>query len=148
MNSTRPKFDQERYDKYDVMAKEAGVSFLCYLYNNPEIDVIEENYMDDLIVKLPELGGKIINVQVEVRAVWKGEKFPFPTFQLPKSKVDNALKRNEVVLFLVFNNDLNAVGVLRVSQSTPKKVVKKLNKFSQKTPESFYDFKLDLVDFY
>jgi hypothetical protein len=145
---TRPKFDRNRYIEYDRLGKEAGVNFLCYLLNNPEIEIVEENYKDDIVVNLPDLGNKEINVQVEIRTTWKGDMFPYKSFRLSKSKVEDCLERNDVVWFLVFNSTQDSVGLLRLSKSTPKKVTKKFNRYSLHKPEEFYEFELDLVDFY
>lgn len=141
----RPKFDKDRYSKFDGPAKEAGIDFFKSLY--PEAIVVNptENYKDDLIVYINK---NKIGVQVEIKTGWKSTGFPFGTMHIPASKVTNALRNYDEVWFLVFNVNCSSVGLIRVNTATTLKTIEKVNVYSKHKPEPFCEFKLDQIQFF
>ena len=144
MKSSRPKFSQERYDKYDAAAKAAALDYLGRTYDHRDIIAVKENFKDDLIL-LTEQGH--IKVQVEIRATWKPKIFPYSNLHLPKSKVDNALKNNSCVWFLIFNESCTAVAKIVLEEGKMYKLIGKVNKYSPVIPEMFYEFSLEDMEF-
>lgn len=139
MTNTRPKFSQERYDKYDALAKAAALDVLKMSYPESQVIEVPESCGDDLYILF---GTNRIGVETEIRDTWKPKQFPYKTIQLPKSKVDKALLRNEVTWFLIFNSARTAVCKIVVTKATEKMAAYKFNKFSLDKPEAFYNFEL------
>lgn len=76
------KFDQALHDEFDELGREMSKKFYKRfgfdLKDNPDqygIDLIA--YRDDK---------KVGYVEVEVRTFWTGNKFPFPTLNIPERK--------------------------------------------------------------
>lgn len=76
------RFSQELYDQYDKFGRTRVIMF----YKTLDIDLVDnpDPYGVDLVAY--DDGEKIGYVEVEVRASWKSNDFPFDTLHVPERK--------------------------------------------------------------
>lgn len=96
---TAKRFSKELYTENDTLARAAGkrywLSIGCTVEDNPD------RYGPDLIVTADY--GKHY-CEVEIKRVWSGKDFQYPTLQIPARKQKNLLYEMPCT-FIVFNNE-------------------------------------------
>ena len=96
-------FQQKDFNKYDEAARAAAkrfwssVGYLCE--DNPD------EYGVDLVVKGQN---KMFFCEVEVKTVWHGVQFKYPTIHLPVRKAKFLTKPTQ---FMIFNNSLTHAAI-------------------------------------
>ena len=111
MPTNYAKFDQERYDKFDGIAKDALVSYLEQ--EGHAIKRVKENYLAD-VVSTKE--GETFYSEAEVKASWKGQ-WPqnWKDLRIPGRKV-RLLQKQATITFFVFRGDLQECWIVRGDQ--------------------------------
>ena len=162
--SERKRFDRELFEKYDKAAREATKKYFERISNGVSYDSegnvhdcgvtfkVEEHpdrYAQDLIVTRNDFYNdghwdqSKFNVECEVKRVWKEEKFPYDSVQLPQRK-EKFCDGNTV--FFIWNEPMTHAAVFEdevIKDLTPIEVP---NKYMYKD-EYFFQIPLDKVDF-
>jgi hypothetical protein len=108
------RFDPELHELYDRKAKGTLIDYLT----SKGVQVIEEpfgRYGVDL--KAVDTEGNVIYFDVEVRPIWSGGEFPFPSVHLPHRK-KKFLNLDHPTYFVSFRKDCKAGMVFTVSNGT------------------------------
>lgn len=122
-------FEPQDFDKFDAAAKTVAQLFWKRLgYNcieNPDI------YGVDLLV---EGKGKQFGCEVEVKQLWHGHEFPFPTLHLPYRKKKFT---EQPTSFFVLNNGMTHAAIVsrKAVKAAPVNIVKN---YKVPTGERFY----------
>lgn len=97
-------FQKKDFDKYDKVAREKAKAFWCKMgfvcEDNPD------EYGVDLIV---EGNNKRFYCEVEVKTVWHGVQFKYPTIHLPVRKAKFFAKPTQ---FFILNNSMTHAAVV------------------------------------
>lgn len=107
-------FQQNDFNKYDDAAREMATAFWERMgfscKDNPD------EFGVDLIV---EGGNKRFYCEVEVKTVWHGVQFKYPTIHLPVRKAKFLAKPTQ---FMIFNNSLTHAAVFgrQVVRDSPR----------------------------
>ena len=134
----RKTFNKSLYAKYDEQAKQATWKALesrgYSVANNPN------KYAQDL---LANKGDKSFCVECEVKAVWKGENFPYGSVQLPERKKKFF---DKPTLFFIWNNNLTRAVLFWDHHVTDLEPVEVPNKYLDRE-EKFFQIPLSRVKF-
>lgn len=139
----RKAFDEKLFQENDALARKASAEFIKSLCKDVKVFHNSDKYAQDLIVMDLE-ENPICYIECEIKRLWKGSEFPFPTLQIPERK-GKYIGSEPGTLFLVFNADQTAVmlvheELLAVSpkEEIPNKYVQKGEFFFQ-VPRTYAD---------
>ena len=132
----KKQFDRELHDTYDNTARVRTMEFMQVkgyeIWENPNI------YGQDLIA---ESSKGMFYVECEVKAVWKGDVFPYDTVQLPQRK---AKFFNRPTLFFIWNDELSTAVTFKSEQIKDLTPVEVSNKYIARG-ELFYQIPLGMT---
>lgn len=108
MKHKHATFSPEAFNRADALAREATTNYLSGLgYTvTPHPDM----YAQDLVA---EKDGKQFLVECEQKTLWKGQRFPFQSVQLPERKRKFF---NTRTLFFIWNNEWDSAMVFWSTQ--------------------------------
>lgn len=132
-----PSFNRNLYNMYDLMGKNVCKDF----FEGQGYKFIDdgEHYKDyDFAI---EKNGKVETVEVEVKAVWNGPKFPFNTMDVPGRKITS-----KADWFIQMNKTGTALNMCPMSTVHTSEKYRKDTKYS--TDEIFFAVELDKVEHY
>jgi hypothetical protein len=142
----RLRFTEKNYNRYDEVAKQKATNFLqsknfTPIQNNAEL------YCDGDFWVYNKILNKKFLVEVEVKNVWNGKHFPYPTIHVPTRK-----SKSKADIYIMFNSDLSCLFVTKMKSILNSKVVYKStkNKYTniQTFNEKFFEFSLTNAKFY
>lgn len=139
----RKRFDRDLYEKYDKLAKESVISLI-----DKRKYRVEENPKKrgvDLQVYKRKTGELVLNIETEVKRVWKEKEFQYDSVQFPERKAKFA-KLTEPTLFVMFNQDQSAFLVVKDKDLLKSPCVEVPNRYCFKE-EYFYQVPLKKVSF-
>lgn len=140
------KFTEKNYNQYDQIAKSKAIEFL-QSKGFTHVPVVTEMYCDGDLVIYNQITDKNYMIEVEVKNIWKGEKFPYKTIHVPKRK-----EKSRADLFIMFNSDLSFLFITKMKSILNSKVVHKatLNKLTgiRTFNEPFFEFSMSNGKFY
>jgi hypothetical protein len=130
------KFDKESFARADAKAREATTSYLqshgYIVYPHPD------TYAQDLVA---EKGDRKFLVECEQKSLWRGQRFPFDSVQLPERKQKFF---NERTLFFIWNNEWDSAMVFWSHMIKDLEPVEVPNRRISKG-EYFFQIPLDLT---
>lgn len=140
----RKRFDRELYNQTDKLAKTKLFSLLEY---NDNIQASENPKKTgvDILVTNPDTGDLLFNIETEIKRVWKGEKFPYESVQIPERK-KKYTGLGKPTLFVMFNEDQTKYLVIRDTDLISSPLVEVPNKYVYKG-ELFFQVPLEKVSF-
>lgn len=133
------RFDQTLYDEYDDRGREYAKSlFKCI---NVTLEDNPDQYGVDLLAYYQ---GQLIGyVEVEVRTIWKGDKFTFDTLNIPCRK--EKLLKNPLTSYVVsFNNDGTRAFICKDVDILASDIREAKNKYMAEA-EYFFKVPLDKI---
>ena len=120
-------FQQKDFNRYDEAARAAAKKFWSSVGYTCEDN--PDEYGVDLVVKGQK---KMFFCEVEVKTVWHGVQFKYPTIHLPVRKAKFLTKPTQ---FMIFNNSLTHAAVIgrkKVINATKVEVPNKKISFGEK----------------
>lgn len=137
----RKRFDRDLYEKYDQLAKEKVFEAIdkrkFKLEENPKKRGV------DLLVF--NKGEHILNIETEIKRVWKGKEFKYDTVQIPERKNKFAIL-DIPTIYVMFNNDQSEYLVIKDKDLLKSPLVEVPNRYVFKE-EYFYQVPLKKVVF-
>lgn len=139
----RKHFDKALYDQNDKIAKAAAKDVLFYHgYTNVEESVKKTDV--DLRV-LDKDGNLLFYVEVERKAVWHTDDFPYDNVQFPERKTKYALL-DKPTYYMMFSGNMKKFLVVRSKDLLTSPIEMVRNKYVS-YGEMFYQVPLDRVTF-
>lgn len=135
------RFNRELYEQNDGIARENVRKIL----DGSEFNVVDNPKKRGVDLLIYKNGKHILNIECEIKKVWKGETFPYESLQIPARKEKYALGEIPTV-FLVFNDEKNSYATVTgdVLINSPKKEVP--NKYVYKG-EFFFQVPTDKIKY-
>lgn len=81
MSEQRKRFDRKLYEECDQRARDATTTYLVSI--GYDVKPHPDRYAQDLVATKD---GSSHMVECEMKLVWNGDNFPYPTLQLPERK--------------------------------------------------------------
>ena len=135
------RFNKELYEQNDGIARQKIRDIL----KDTEYNVVDNPKKRGVDLLIYKKGKHVLNIECEIKRVWKGETFPYESLQIPARKEKYAILDVPTV-FVVLNDDktsyLSVTGDVLVN--SPKKEVP--NKYVYKG-EYFFQVPLDKVKY-
>ncbi|HEY8365680.1 MAG TPA: hypothetical protein VIL57_00905 [Bacteroidia bacterium] len=141
MTGIRKRFDLDLYNENDNKAKNKAKELLV----NSGFDVEDNPKKRGVDLLIFKDGKHIANIECEIKKVWKGPVFRYPTIQFPERKKKFAELEIPTV-FLMFNEDLSAHLAVRGSDLLKSPLVEVPNKYCFKG-ELFFQVPLEQTVF-
>lgn len=139
----RKRFDRELYEKYDKLAKERVESLI-----DKRIYQIVENPKKrgvDLLIFRRRDGKHVLNIETEVKRVWKTKDFKYDSVQFPERKAKYA-QLEIPTLFVMFNESTKFYLAVKGNDLLKSPCVEVPNKYCFKE-EYFFQVPLNKVRF-
>jgi len=139
----RKRFDKDLYDKYDKLAKNRVVDII----DKRKYEVVENPKKRgvDLLIYERKTGNHVLNIETEVKRVWKTKDFKYDTVQFPERKSKFA-KLNVPTLFVMFSENTKNYLVVKDKDLVNSPLKEVPNKYMFKG-EYFYQVPLKKVKF-
>jgi hypothetical protein len=110
MNHKHATFSHEAFNRADARAREETTSYLDDL--GYDVNPHPNPYAQDLVATCRRTGKKFL-VECEQKSLWKGERFPFQSVQLPERKKKFF---DERTLFFIWNNEWDSAMIFWSTQ--------------------------------
>jgi len=104
----RKRFDRELYEKYDKLAKDNVIK----LVDKRKYKIIENPKKRGVDLLVYKKGIHILNIETEIKKLWKGKDFKYTTVQLPERK-EKFAKLEVPTLFIMFNSNQKSYLVIK-----------------------------------
>lgn len=137
--SIRKRFDSNLYSQNDTLARNK-VKELLKDSDFKVVDNVKKTGVDLFVYKD---GVHLINIECEIKRVWKTQEFPYESVQIPERK-NKYFKLDKPTVFVMFNEDQSAYLAIKGEdlKNSPLKEVP--NKYVWKG-ELFFQVPLDKV---
>ncbi len=139
--SVRKRFDRDLYNETDKLAKQTIIDLLKFstyqITENPkktQVDLLVYDGQDH-----------ILNIECEIKRVWKDKEFKYESVQFPERKAKYA-KLDKKTLFVMLNADQTAYLTVKGEDLLASPLVEVPNKYNWKG-ELFYQVPLSKVVF-
>lgn len=139
------KFDKNLHKQYDDTARILAKTLLSRLYPFTIKDNSDQ-YGPDLCCYNCIDGQFIGYIECEVKAVWKGDKFPYSDVQIPYRK-DKFLNLDQPILFFMANSNYTQALLVDGVDIAESPIVE-VNNVYVPNGEKFFKVPLDKVTFY
>jgi len=137
----RKRFDRELYKKYDKLAKENVLK----LIDKRKYKVIENPKKRGVDLLVYRKGKHVLNIETEIKSLWKGKDFKYDTVQLPERK-EKFAKLELPTLFIMFNDNQKSYLVIKDKDLLKSPRVEVPNRYVYKG-EYFFQVPLNKVCF-
>lgn len=139
----RKHFDKALYDQNDKIAKAAAKDLLaCAGYKA----VVESTKKTDVDLQVLDKNGNVMfYVEVERKAVWNTEEFPYKNVQFPERKTKYALL-DKPTYYIMFSGNMKKFLVVKGKDLLTSPIEMVRNKYVA-YGEHFYQVPLDKVSF-
>jgi hypothetical protein len=139
--SAKKRFDPELYRINDALAKESVINAI----DKRKFKVVENPKKRGVDLLVYNKGRHVLNIETEIKRVWKDKQFAYDTVQIPERKKKFA-ELEVPTIFVMFNADQTSYLVIKDKDllKSPKKEVP--NRYVYKG-EYFYQVPLKKVSF-
>jgi hypothetical protein len=137
--SIRKRFDTNLYSQNDSVAR----AKIKELFEGSDYKIVDNAKKTGVDLFVYKNGTHILNIECEIKRVWKTKDFPYESVQIPERK-NKYFKLDKPTIFVMFNDDQSAYLAIKGKdlESSPLKEVP--NKYVWKG-ELFFQVPLDKV---
>jgi len=140
--TVRKAFDRDLWLANDRVAKEA-VENLFSLPWNKKFEVVEHESHTAVDMELFVKGDVVANIETEIKRVWKGDTFQYPTVQFPERK-RKFCELADPTVFIMWNFDLTSFIAVTSEDMLKSPCTEVPNKYVYKG-ELFFQVPLDKI---